>query len=108
MERMPDLDPAEVPPGTTVADLNRMFLRVSAWVRMIRNLLEHSPRTCPKCGTSFGKSVAGRLKCPECGTEQSLTPGDDLNRQWVEEYVARHAIASGGTSVAAPAVQSAT
>jgi acyl carrier protein len=70
----------------SVTDLNRMFLRVSGWVRMIARLMEHTPRVCARCGQTFGKQVAGRLKCKSCAAEYDIPSGDDLNRQWVQEY----------------------
>ena len=48
--------------------------------------MELAPRNCPSCATAFPKAVAGRLTCPSCKTEVDLPSGDDLNRQWVEEY----------------------
>lgn len=70
----------------TVAELNRLFMRVGTWLRMIAGLMEHTPTTCAKCGTPFGKAKAGLLKCRSCGAEQDIPSGEDLNRQWVEQY----------------------
>ena len=70
----------------TLAELNKMFMRVGSWVRMIGRLMEHTPSTCPHCGAGFGKPVAGRLKCRSCAREQDIPSGEDLNRQWVEQY----------------------
>jgi acyl carrier protein len=88
-----------------VATLNRLFLRVGTWIQMIRRLVEATPRECPQCGTAFGKAVAGRLKCASCGTERDIPSGDDLNRQWVEEYYRAEygAAQSGAQSAPAPA-----
>lgn len=82
--RMPDF-PGDLD-AMTVADLNKAFLRVGTWVRMIAGLREHTPRACPACGAAFGKSTAGRLKCRSCGQENDIPSGDELNRQWVEQY----------------------
>ena len=71
--RMPDFDVDAVDHDLTVADLNREMLRVRSWVRMLRGLMEDSPRECPTCGASFPKAVAGRVKCRECATERDLT-----------------------------------
>jgi acyl carrier protein len=70
----------------TVTDLNRIFMRVGSWVRMIERLMEQTPRVCPVCGSVYGRQVAGRLKCSKCGNEQDIRSGDDLNREWVQEY----------------------
>ncbi len=87
----------------TLADVNRMFLRVGVWVRMIRGLMEHSPRECPQCGIAFGKAVAGRVKCSQCGTERTITPGDELNRRWVLEYYEETYVPTGAAVAAVPA-----
>jgi len=82
--RLPDL-----PQGAedlTVAELNKMFLQVGTWVRMIRGLMEYTPKACSRCGTALGKAVAGRLKCQSCAAEHDLQSGDDLNREWVQRY----------------------
>ncbi len=84
--RMPELALGDLKAGAPVADLGRVFQRVSTWVRMIQGLVEQSPQTCPSCSQDFPKAVAGRLKCRGCGTELDLPSGDDLNRRWVEEY----------------------
>lgn len=84
--RMPELDPATVVAGMSMADLGRAFQRVGTWLRMIQGLMAYSPRVCPSCETPFSKAIAGRLKCAKCGKEVDLPSGDDLNRRWVEEY----------------------
>ena len=83
--RLPEI----VPPDRdelTVPDLNRMLMQVGTWVRMISRLREHTPRVCPRCGSPFGKQLAGRLKCDACAAEHDIPSGDDLNRAWVEQY----------------------
>jgi acyl carrier protein len=87
----------------TLADVNRMFLRVGVWVRMIHGLMEHSPRECPQCGTAFGKAVAGRLKCSQCATEREITPGDELNRRWVSDYYEEACVPTAAPVAAVPA-----
>lgn len=77
----------------TLADLNKMFMRVGSWVRMIGRLMEHTPRMCPQCGAGFGKPVAGRLKCRSCAAEQDIPSGEDLNRQWVQRYFQQESVA---------------
>ncbi len=83
--RMPEVDPS-VWGELTVAEFGQIFLNVTTWVRMIRGLIDSSPRACPQCGTPFGKAVAGRVTCAKCATERDLPSGDDLNRRWVQEY----------------------
>ena len=83
--RMPEFDIDSVP-EITIADLNHQMLRIGTWVRMIRGLMEQSPRSCPQCDAAFPKAIAGRVTCPACGVSRDLPLGDDLNRQWVEAY----------------------
>jgi acyl carrier protein len=83
--RLPELgltDDAEL----TTADLNRNFMRVGTWVRMIERLMANTPRVCPSCGSPYGRQIAGRVKCPTCGSEQDIPSGNELNRAWVEQF----------------------
>jgi len=82
--RMPDYEGSL--DDVTEADLDRLFLRVGSWVRMIAGLMEHTPRSCPECDAAFGKSVAGRLTCRQCGHECDIPSGDEINAQWVRRY----------------------
>ena len=70
----------------TVAELTKQFLRVGTWVRMIKGLMEHTPKACAKCGAAYGKPLAGRLKCQSCASEFDIPSGEDLNREWVLQY----------------------
>jgi len=85
-----------------VADLSRQFLRVGTWVRMIEGLMAHTPRECARCGATYGKPRAGRLKCASCAFEYDIPSGDDLNRQWVLKYREEYSAASLAASPAAP------
>ena len=98
--RLPDFD-GELD-ELTVADLGKAFLRVGTWVRMIAGLMEHTPAACPGCGQAFGKPLAGRLKCRDCGLEHDLPSGDDLNRQWVERYYREEYVPAQGLVPSAP------
>jgi acyl carrier protein len=84
LRRMPEfpINGAEI----TVAALTKEFLRVGTWVRMIRGLMEHTPKDCPRCGAAFGKALAARLKCAACAFEYDIPSGEDLNREWVRQY----------------------
>ena len=88
--------------GMSVADVVRIFQRVSTWVRVIQGLLEQSPTQCPSCGSKLSKPLAARVKCTSCDTEVDLPAGDDLNRRWVEEYY-RTETAQAGSAQAATA-----
>ena len=85
IRRMPEFE-ALLSEDVSVKDLNKVFLRVDSWVRMITGLIERTPRVCPKCGSAFGKAVTGRFKCGTCQTEENIPSGDDLNREWVRRY----------------------
>jgi acyl carrier protein len=88
----------------TVDDLNRLFLKVGTWVRMIGGLMEQRPQACPECGGPFGKVVAGRLKCRECSAECDIPSGEELNRQWVEQYYQQEHAPDRGPAPTPPAV----
>jgi acyl carrier protein len=84
--RLPERGSGAITTGMAVADVTRVFQRVSMWVWVIQGLLEQSPQACGACGASLGKPIAGRRKCTSCATEVDLPAGDDLNQRWVEEY----------------------
>lgn len=86
--RMPALQPANF--EGSAAELKKSFLQVCTWVRMIRGLMEHTPHECPSCQAALVSTKALRMKCPNCGTEQEIPLGDDLNRQWVQDYYHRY------------------
>jgi acyl carrier protein len=83
--RLPEFAPPEGG-ELSVAQLNRTFMQVGTWVRMISRLVEHTPTACPCCGAPFGKQLAGRLTCQACAAEHDIPSGDDLNRAWVDQY----------------------
>jgi len=87
----------------TVADLTKQFLRVGTWVRMIHGLMEHTPKTCAKCGAAYGKPLAGRLKCQSCAFEFDIPSGEDLNREWVLQYYQQEYVPSPSLVPAPPA-----
>lgn len=78
--RLPDADVAGI---ADTKDLRALFLRVDTWLRVIRFVIDRSPRTCPGCGGPMVTGSPGRLRCPACGAEVTLPLGDDLNREWV-------------------------
>lgn len=86
LRRMPDLDEEQLQDPVKIHEVDHLFTRVSSWVRMIQELMEHTPRECPQCGTEFGKSVAALFKCVKCGEECDIPSGEELNKRWVEEY----------------------
>ena len=95
--RLPEIAP-RTSGELTVNDLNRMFLQVGSWVRMVSRLMEHTPRVCGGCGQTFGKQVAGRLKCKACAEEHDIPSGDDLNRRWLQQYCRDESLSAQGAS----------
>ena len=81
--RLPEVDSARLAPGALLADVNREFLRVDVWERLIAGIIERSPRTCSTCGVSLVQGSPGQVTCPRCGTTQVLPTGDELAREWV-------------------------
>lgn len=86
LRRMPEADAGAFAGEVAVKDLRHYFLKVSSWVRLIESLLEHTPRACAGCGGALRPSLGLRLKCVECGLEVSLRSGEDINREWVQEF----------------------
>ncbi|MCC6540163.1 MAG: hypothetical protein IT162_21625 [Bryobacterales bacterium] len=84
--RMPELSAESLAGDVTVASLNREFMRVSGWVRMIESFLAATPQTCSACGGALGRALAYKRKCAACGTENLLTPGEEVNKRWVLDY----------------------
>lgn len=89
--RMPEVEPALLAPGTTVAALNDVFLRIDVWVRLIKGLLEATPRICETCGGRLVQGSPARAKCPACAVEVDLPTGDAIGRAWVRRWMSARA-----------------
>jgi acyl carrier protein len=87
--RMPEVPPDRFAAGTPVAEAQREFLRVDAWLRLIAGIVERSPRVCPRCHGGLVQGAPGQVKCPGCGEVITLPTGDDLARAWVRDTAAR-------------------
>ncbi len=75
----------------SVSDLQQYFMRVSTWVRMIEDLREHTPKVCTECKHGDLTDRPGFvLACESCGHEMKLRSGEEINRDWVESYLAAH------------------
>lgn len=85
--RMPEVAPAEIVQGTRVRDLTATLTRLGVWVRLIRGLLEVSPRQCVDCGTPLVQGSPARVRCTVCQREFDLPSGDDIGRAWVREWL---------------------
>jgi|SRR5580658_395962 acyl carrier protein len=86
MRRMPDADAQDFAGAVSVKDLQRYFLKVHTWVRMIQGLVMYTPGECAACGGTMTSSMGFRMKCTRCGAEITLRSGEELNREWVREY----------------------
>ncbi|MFQ5739017.1 MAG: phosphopantetheine-binding protein [Acidobacteriota bacterium] len=86
IQRMPELDVAQLGDPLTVEELNHIVSGVGAWVRMIKGLMEHTPTECPQCGAGLKNAVAGRFQCAQCEAEVDVPSGDEINMRWVRGY----------------------
>ena len=99
LSRLPDTD-AEVFQGeVAVKDLRSYFLKVDTWVRMIQSLALYTPGECAACGGPMTASMGFRMKCARCGEEITLRSGEELNREWVQEYYDREYRPQAGAAV---------
>jgi acyl carrier protein len=89
-ERMPAADLARFEGSVSLKDVNRYFMQVETWVRMIDGLLVYTPTACAQCGAPLEASLGFRLKCSACGHEVALRSGDDINREWVQQFAVRN------------------
>jgi len=73
----------------TTADLQNYFMRVSTWVRLIDDIRAHTPKVCSVCDhTQLSNRPGFVLSCDECGHEMKLRAGEEINRDWVETFLA--------------------
>jgi len=89
LARMPHLDASKLAGEIQVREVNREFMKVGNWIRMIQNLAEHTAHSCPRCGGEFAPAVALRMKCLSCGEYTVVQSGEDLNKAWVQDYYQR-------------------
>jgi acyl carrier protein len=98
--RLPEADAQSFEGVVSVKDLQRYFLRVDTWVRMIQGLVLFTPAECAACGGPMAASMGFRMKCTKCGAEITLRSGEELNREWVREYYEREYLPrAGGAAV---------
>ena len=86
VRRMPECDREAFAGDVTVKELRRYFMKVSTWVRMIETLMECTPRTCRQCLGELRAGSGLRLQCAQCGAETSMPSGEEVNREWVQQY----------------------
>lgn len=86
LRRLPEADAQAFQGAVAIKDLQDYFLKVGTWLRMIEGLVEHTPTECAACGGAMALSMGFRMKCKQCGQEITLRSGEELNREWVQEY----------------------
>lgn len=105
--RLPDSDARWFQGDVSVRDLQRYFLKVSTWVRMIENFIQHTPRQCASCSGTLEASMGFRLKCRQCGQEVTVRSGEEINREWVQNYYQTEYLPSLAQETAPKAAQTA-
>lgn len=108
--RLPEVDRSRFEGEVNIADIKSYFLTVRSWARMVYHLAQHTPSECPACQSELVADAGFRLKCSGCGQEIPIRPGEDLNREWVQqfyetEYLPSHHLVAAGA--AAPNSQTA-
>lgn len=86
--RMPEVPEALLAPGVKARDLGGVFTRVDTWIRLVRGLLEVSPRRCARCDVALTQGTPARVRCPSCLEESDLPGGDAIGRAWVRQWLA--------------------
>jgi acyl carrier protein len=69
-----------------VKDVQSCFLTVRSWVALLSHLVQHTPSSCEQCSSELVPEMNFRMKCPNCGLQVPLRSGEDLNREWVQEF----------------------
>jgi acyl carrier protein len=84
--RLPQAEANALPQRLSIQDLRRYFVQVATWVRMVSELMKHTPEACTSCGGLLKAAPGLRLKCAVCAEEVRLRSGEELNREWVLNY----------------------
>jgi len=64
-------------------------------VMVVEEILATRPATCPACGKSAWTVADERfITCGQCGARAPLSTGDDVIRQWLEDFRARGGLTS--------------
>jgi acyl carrier protein len=103
MCRLPQTDAQAFAGAVSVKDLQRYFLRVDTWVRMIQGLVRYTPSKCAACGGPMTASMGFRMKCTHCGEEITLRSGEEVNREWVRAYYEQEYLPRSGGEVSVAA-----
>ena len=84
--RLPEEDKDRFHGNISLKDVQRYFMQVETWIRMIDGLLAYTPTACAHCGAPMAASLGFRLKCTACEQEITLRSGDEINREWVQDF----------------------
>ena len=64
-------------------------------VMVVEEILATCPATCPACGKSAWTAADGRaITCGQFGARAPFSTGDDVIRQWLEDFRARGGLTS--------------
>jgi hypothetical protein len=64
-------------------------------VMVVEEILATCPAACPACGKSAWTVADGHaITCVQCGARAPLSTGDDVIRQWLEDFRARGGLTS--------------
>ena len=105
LRRMPETDAQAFHGQVAVKDLQHYFLKINTWVRMIQGLARYTPSECAACGGPMAASMGFRMKCARCGEEITLRSGEELNREWVQEYYEKEYSPHAAAAISANAAQ---
>jgi acyl carrier protein len=101
--RLPDVDRSRFEGDVSIDDIKSYFLTVQSWARMVYHLAQHTPSECAACQSELVPEAGFRLKCSSCGKEFPIRPGEDLNREWVQQFYETEYLKSASHLVAAGA-----
>jgi acyl carrier protein len=80
--RMPEIDPARLFEGKPVAGIEAMYTP-RTWVRVVKELLNAGPKTCPNCGSDQVQAVKPSVSlCQKCRTEIRRPSGEECIEAW--------------------------
>lgn len=80
--RMPEIDPARLCEGKPVAGIEAAYTP-RTWVRVVEELLNAGPKTCPSCGSEQVQAVKPLIAlCQKCRTEIRRPSGEECLKAW--------------------------
>jgi acyl carrier protein len=87
-KRMPEVRPESLQSGQSAGSIEDAFT-ARTFVRIVREVLEARPRSCPRCGGSDLANIKPSvLLCRSCDVEIRCPTGEDCLQQWVVDFAA--------------------